>query len=78
MKRVRIAPGKFVMVSPAIAAKAARVFATGVFSRDQINEIAKMERDSATGLMAGAKAKYHNAPTKHPRINPSKRIRCDR
>lgn len=52
MKRVRIAPGKFVTISTELAEKAARVFATGL-TRDQVREIKAAEPSFGTGLMIG-------------------------
>ncbi len=49
MKRVRVAPGKFVVVSQGMAEKAARVFATGAFTRDQVREMAAAEPKGASG-----------------------------
>lgn len=43
MKRVRVSPGKFVVVSTAMADKAARIFASGAFTRDQIRDAAAAE-----------------------------------
>lgn len=54
MKRVRIAKGKHVVISDTLAAKAARVFASGL-TREQILELASTEPRHATGLMAGSK-----------------------
>jgi hypothetical protein len=54
MKRVRVAPGKFVTISGELAEKAARVFATGL-TRDQVLELQASEPRSATGLMAGSR-----------------------
>ncbi|MBL8275935.1 hypothetical protein [Variovorax gossypii] len=53
MKRVRIAPGKFVMVSAEMAEKAARVFATGL-TRDKVRELKATEPRLATGLIIGS------------------------
>ena len=36
MKRIKVAPGKFVIVSQALADKAERVFASGAFTREQV------------------------------------------
>lgn len=54
MKRVRIAAGKHVVISPELAAKAARVFATGL-TREQVLDLMATEPRYATGLMAGSK-----------------------
>jgi hypothetical protein len=54
MKRVRIAKGKHVVISDELAAKAARVFATGL-TREQVLDIMADEPRHATGLMAGSK-----------------------
>lgn len=53
MKRVRVAPGKFVVVSQGMADKAARVFASGAFTRDQVREMATAEPKSASGVFLG-------------------------
>jgi hypothetical protein len=53
MKRVRIAPGKFVTISTELAERAARVFATGL-TRDQAREIQASEPRRAKGLMVGS------------------------
>lgn len=53
MKRVRVAPGKFVVVSQEMAEKAARVFATGAFTRDQMREMAAAEPKGASGVFLG-------------------------
>jgi len=54
MKRVRIAKGKHVVISEELAAKAARVFATGL-TREQVLDLMTTEPRHAVGLMAGAK-----------------------
>lgn len=53
MKRVRVAPGKFVNIPAELAAKAARVFGTGL-TRDQVREFEASERGGKAGLMAGS------------------------
>lgn len=53
MKRVRVAPGKFVVVSQGMADKAARVFASGAFTRDQVREMATAEPKGASGVFLG-------------------------
>jgi hypothetical protein len=53
MKRVRVAPGKFVVVSQGMADKAARVFASGAFTRDQVREMAAAEPKGASGVFLG-------------------------
>ncbi|WP_157275640.1 hypothetical protein [Pelomonas sp. Root1444] len=53
MKRVQIAPGKFVTISPELAEKVAHLFATGL-TRDQVREIKAAEPRFATGLMLGS------------------------
>ena len=53
MKRVRVAPGKFVVVSQGMADKAARVFASGAFTRDQVREMAVAEPKGASGVFLG-------------------------
>lgn len=53
MKRVRVAPGKFVMISAELSEKVARVFETGL-TRDQVRELKESEPRRATGLMAGS------------------------
>lgn len=53
MKRVRVAPGKFVVVSQGMADKAARVFASGAFTQDQVRDMAAAEPKSASGVFLG-------------------------
>ncbi len=53
MKRVRVAPGKFVTVSTELWEKAARAFGTGL-TRDQVRDFKVNEPRRATGLMAGS------------------------
>jgi len=68
MKRVRVSPGKFVVVSQAMVDKAARVFASGAFTREQIREMAAAEPKRASGVMLGKSTGKHVAnkplPTK--------------
>jgi hypothetical protein len=68
MKRVRVSPGKFVFVSQAIVDKAARVFASGAFTREQVLELAAAEPKRANGVMLGKSTGKHVAnkplPTK--------------
>lgn len=54
MKRVRIATGKHVVISPELAAKAVRVFATSL-TREQVLDLMATEPRHAAGLMAGSK-----------------------
>lgn len=54
MKRVRIAKGKHVVIPDELAAKAARVFASGL-TREQVLDLMANEPRHATGLMAGSK-----------------------
>lgn len=53
MKRVRVAPGRFVTISTELSEKAVRVFGTGL-TRDQVRGLKASEPRSATGLMAGS------------------------
>lgn len=53
MKRVRVAPGKFVTISTELSEKAALVFASGL-TRDQVRDLRASEPRRATGLMAGS------------------------
>lgn len=53
MKRVRVAPGKFITVSTELSEKAAHVFGTGL-TRDQARDLQASEPRRATGLMAGS------------------------
>lgn len=53
MKRVRVAPGKFVVISDELAEKAARVFSTGL-TRDQVNSLKASEPRQAAGLIIGS------------------------
>lgn len=52
MKRIRIAPGKFVTISTDLSEKAERLFAGGL-SRDQVRELAAAE-PKRTNVMAGS------------------------
>ena len=57
MKRVRVAPGKVVVVSTAIVEKAARVFSSGAFmTRDQVHAAGGFEPRSVGAAMLGASA----------------------
>lgn len=53
MKRIRVAPGKFVTISAQLSEKVAHVFATGL-TRDQVRELQASEPRRASGLMAGS------------------------
>jgi hypothetical protein len=53
MKRIKVAPGKFVTISTELAEKAARVFATGL-TRDQVRDLKASEPRRGTVLMAGS------------------------
>lgn len=53
MKRIRVAPGKFVTISALLAEKAARVFGTGL-TRDQVLALSATEPRGTAGLMAGS------------------------
>lgn len=53
MKRIRVAPGKFVSISAELADKAARVFGTGL-TRDQVRDLKASEPRRSSGLMAGS------------------------
>lgn len=53
MKRVRIAPGKFVAISPGLAEKAERVLATGL-TREQVADLRATEPKRFIGAMAGS------------------------
>lgn len=52
MKRVRVAPGKHVVVSAELAEKAARVGSAGL-TLDQVRDLAAAEPAQATGVMLG-------------------------
>ena len=53
MKRIKVRPGKFVTISPALAAKMEAIAAAGVgFTREQALEIVKAEPRGAT-IFAG-------------------------
>jgi len=52
MKRVRVAPGKFVTISTELSDKAARVFANGL-TCDQVRDLKASEPRRAAGLMVG-------------------------
>lgn len=53
MKRVRVAPGKFVTISAELSEKAARIFATGL-TRGQLRDLKAGEPRTAGLLMAGS------------------------
>jgi len=53
MKRVRISAGRFVVVSTSLADKAARVFASGAISREQVRELAAAEPKCTRGVLVG-------------------------
>lgn len=53
MKRVRVAPGKFVTIPAELAAKAARVFGAGL-TRDQVLELEGSDPKLVVGPMAGS------------------------
>ena len=53
MKRVRVAPGKFVNIPTKLAAKAARVFGTGL-TRDQVLKVTASEPTLVASLKAGS------------------------
>ena len=81
MKRVRVAPGKFVNISTELSEKAARVFATGL-TRDQVRDLKASEPRRATGLMVGsakplALARRRTAVATSARISPTLRSICD-
>lgn len=52
MKRVRVAPGRHVIISAAVAEKAARVFASAP-TREQVHELAGHEPRNTAGLLIG-------------------------
>lgn len=53
MKRVRISAGQFVVVSTSLADKAARVFASGAISREQVRELVAAEPKCTRGVLLG-------------------------
>lgn len=53
MKRIRVAPGKFVSISTELADKAARVFGTGL-TRDQVRDLKASEPRRTRGLIVGS------------------------
>jgi len=53
MKRVRVAPGKFVLISAELAERAKKVFASGSLSREQALELGEAERRSSATVLAG-------------------------
>jgi hypothetical protein len=53
MKRFRVAPGKFVVISAEMAEKAARVFAAGL-TREKVRNLQATEPRHAAGLMIGS------------------------
>ena len=52
MKRVRVAPGKFVAISAELAERAARLFATGL-TREQVQHLKAADKERVT-LMVGS------------------------
>lgn len=54
MRRIRVAPGKFVTISTALAEKAARIFASDL-TRDQVQQIKQSEPECGVGPMAGSR-----------------------
>jgi hypothetical protein len=72
MKRVRVSPGKFVVVPRAMVDKAARVLASSAFTREQIRELAAAEPDSTSGVLLGKSGSKHEAnkplPTESDRV----------
>ena len=65
MKRIRVAPGKFVFISSEMAEKAARVTATGL-TREQVLEFKATEPKHAGGLMAGSPKPLAIAKSRRP------------
>lgn len=53
VKRIRVAPGKFVTISSELAEKAARMSAISL-TRDQVLEFKASEPKRVNGLMAGS------------------------
>jgi len=53
MKRIRVAPGKFVTISTDLAEKAARVFGAGL-TREQVLALSATEPKGTAGLMTGS------------------------
>ena len=53
MKRVRVAPGKFVVISAEMAEKAARMFANGL-TPEQVRNLQATEPRHAAGLIIGS------------------------
>lgn len=53
IRRVRVAPGKFVYIPAELAEKAARVFGTGL-TRAQVLDLSASEPRLGTGRMAGS------------------------
>ena len=53
MKRIRVAPGKFVTISDELAEKAARVLATGQLTREKVRELMAVEPQLSSGAMTG-------------------------
>lgn len=54
MKRIRVAPGKFVTISDELAEKAAHVFATSRLTCDQVRKLIASEPRLSSGAMAGS------------------------
>lgn len=61
MKRIRVAPGIFVTISDELAEKAARVFATGQLTHDQVRELMAVEPQHSGGAMAGSRRVLRSA-----------------
>lgn len=69
MKRVRVSPGRYVVVSAGLAEKADRVGST-VLTLDQIRDLVASEPKRATGVMLGG--------TKPLALSRAKARRCGR
>lgn len=75
MKRIRVAPGKFVTISAELAQKAACMTAANL-TRDQVHQLKASEPKHVAGLMAGspkplALRKHHAAKQSGPlRVKP--------
>jgi hypothetical protein len=61
MKRVQVSPGRYVTVSTEMAAKAARIFASGAFTAEQVRQAAVTEPQHAGNVLLGGSGKSRTA-----------------
>lgn len=77
MKRIRVAPGKFVTISAELAEKAARVFGAGL-TREQVLALSATEPTGTVGLMTGSPKPLAIAKLRAPaksRLRPGRSAR---